>query len=112
MPAPFWSPISSSWPRHLRWSSLLGVVVLMAALGAGIMAPAASAASNLLTNGSFTSGTSGWTCSAGDTTVTSPTYNGASDAVAGTPTSSDDAQCSQVVSVQPSSSYSLSGWVE
>jgi chitinase len=84
----------------------------MAALGAGIMAPAASAQANLLTNGSFTGSTSGWTCSGGDSVVTSPTYDGASDALGGTPTSSDDAQCSQVVSVQPSSSYTLAGWVE
>jgi hypothetical protein len=31
---------------------------------------------------------------------------------AGPPAGSDDAQCSQVVSVQPSSSYTLTGWVE
>jgi chitinase len=79
---------------------------------AAVLAPAASAATNLLTNGSFTGGTSGWTCSAGDTVTTSPTFEGAPDALAGTPTGSDDAQCSQVVSVQPSSSYSLTGWVE
>ena len=78
------------------------------------MAPAASAASaNLLVNGDFATGsTSGWTCSAGDTVVTSPVYSGSAYALAGTPTNSDYARCSQVVSVQPSSSYSLSGWVE
>jgi len=48
----------------------------------------------------------------GDTVVTSPVYSGSTYALAGTPTDSDYAQCSQVVSVQPSSSYSLSGWVE
>ena len=78
------------------------------------MAPAASAASaNLLVNGDFATGsTSGWTCSSGDTVVTSPVYSGSTYALAGTPTDSDYARCSQVVSVQPSSSYSLSGWVE
>jgi chitinase len=87
--------------------------MLVAGLSAGAVAPAASAATNLLANGSFAAGsTAGWTCSPGDTVVTSPTYNGSSYALAGTPTSSDDAQCSQVVSVQPSSSYSLTGWVE
>ena len=77
-------------------------------------APAASAASaNLLVNGDFAAGsTSGWTCSSGDTVVTSPVYSGSTYALAGTPTDSDYARCSQVVSVQPSSSYSLSGWVE
>ena len=112
MPAPFCSPTSSSWPRRLRWSSLLGAVALMAGLGAGIMAPAAVAQANLLANGSFSGSTSGWTCSGGDSVVTSPTYGGAPDALAGTPTGSDDAQCSQVASVQPSSSYTLAGWVE
>ena len=64
-------------------------------------------------NGDFGTGTtSGWTCSSGDTVVTSPVYSGSAYALAGTPTDSDYAQCSQVVSVQPSSSYSLTGWVE
>jgi chitinase len=113
MPAPFRSGTSSSWPRPLRWSSLLGALLLAAGLAAVAVAPAASAQTNLLANGSFSAGsTSGWTCSANDSVVTSPTYDGASYALAGTPTSSDDAQCSQVVSVQPSSSYSLAGWVE
>lgn len=44
--------------------------------------------------------------------VTSPVYPGSTYALAGTPTDSDYAQCSQVVSVQPSSSYTLTGWVE
>jgi chitinase len=113
MLASFCSATSSSWPRHLRWSSLLAVLLLVAGLGAGIMAPAASAQSNLLANGSFAAGsTAGWTCSATDTVTGSPTYAGASYALAGTPAGSDDAQCSQVVSVQPSSSYTLAGWVE
>lgn len=98
--------------RSLRRLSLLLTPVVLA-LAAGLVAPAASAQSNLLVNGDFASGnTSGWTCSAGDTVVTSPVYDESSYALAGTPTSSDYAQCSQVVSVQPSSSYTLTGWVE
>jgi chitinase len=98
--------------RRARWLPLLIFSCLLIAIGAAA-APAASAQTNLLTNGSFATGnTSGWTCSSGDTVVTSPTYNGSSDALEGTPTSSDFAQCSQVVSVQPSSSYTLTGWVE
>src|ERR1700743_351681 len=42
----------------------------------------------------------------------SPAFPGSSHARAGTPAGSDFAQCSQVVSVQPSSSYSLTGEVE
>jgi chitinase len=92
--------------------TILAAVPALLALAA--IAPSASAQTNLLTNGSFSTGsTSGWTCDAGTATVvTSPVYTGDSYALAGTPTDSDDAQCSQVVSVQPSSSYSLSGWVE
>ncbi len=79
----------------------------------GLTAPSASATVNLLANGNFGTGTtSGWTCSAGDQIVTSPVDPGSAFALSGTPSSSDFAQCSQVVSVQPSSSYSLTGFVE
>jgi chitinase len=95
-------------------SGLVALAAIPALLALALVAPAASAQTNLLTNGSFSTGnTSGWTCDAGTAAVvTSPVYTGDSYALAGTPTSSDDAQCSQVVSVQPSSSYSLTGWVE
>lgn len=114
MPAPlrfrFRPPTPGSRPRRLR---LLACCLLLLGLGAAAVAPAASAQVNLLVNGDFAAGsTSGWTCSPGDTVVTSPAYSGSSYALAGTPSGSDDAQCSQVVSVQPSSSYTLAGWVE
>ena len=99
---------------RLRRLSLVGACLLVLGLGVAATAPAASAASaNLLGNGDFATGTtSGWTCSSGDTVVSSPVYPGSTYALAGTPGDSDYARCSQVVSVQPSSSYSLSGWVE
>jgi chitinase len=94
-------------------SGLFCGLVLAALAVAGLTAPKALAQTNLLTNGNFATGdTSGWTCSSGDTVVTSPVFTGSSYALAGTPTGSDDAQCSQVVSVQPNSSYTLSGEVE
>jgi chitinase len=101
-------------PGRPRRLALLACCLLLLGLGVAAVAPAASAASaNLLSNGDFATGsTSGWTCSSGDTVVTSPTYDGSAYALAGTPTDGDYARCSQVVSVQPSSSYSLSGWVE
>src|SRR6202034_3278710 len=104
----------STLPGRPRRLALLTCCLLLLGLGVAALAPAAaSAQTNLLTNGDFTTGsTSGWTCSSGDTVVTSPTYDGSSFALAGTPAGSDYARCSQVVSVQPSSSYSLSGWVE
>jgi chitinase len=102
-------------PRLRRLAPL--VVATLTVLGTGAawaIAPAASAQpANLLTNGDFAAGsTAGWTCSSGDTVVTSPVYDGSSYALAGTPSGSDDAQCSQVVSVQPDASYTLSGQVE
>jgi Fibronectin type III domain/Glycosyl hydrolases family 18/Carbohydrate binding domain len=77
----------------------------------GGAAPAA-AATNLLTNPGFETGSlSGWTCSTTDSVTKSPVHSG-SYALAGAATSSDDAQCAQVVKVQPSSAYTLTGWVE
>jgi chitinase len=113
MPAPFRFRLPT-FKRRLRPLSLLAACLLVLGLGVAAVAPAASAASaNLLSNGDFATGsTSGWTCSSGDTVVTSPFSSGSAYALAGTPTGSDYARCSQVVSVQPSSSYSLSGWVE
>jgi len=74
--------------------------------------PAASAATNLVSNPGFETGTlSGWTCSSQGSVVGSPVHSG-SYALSGAATSSDDAQCSQVIQVQPSSSYALSAWVE
>ena len=114
MPAPFRLFRLRSSTHRRRRLSLLSACLLVLGLGVAAVAPAASAASaNLLVNGSFATGTTaGWTCSSGDTVVTSPVYPGSTYALAGTPSNSGYAQCSQVVSVQPSSSYSLSGYVE
>ena len=88
------------------------VLVLLAPLFALAAAPAATAATNLVSNPGFETGTlSGWTCSAGDSAVGSPVHSG-SYALSGAATSSDDAQCTQVIRVQPNSSYALSAWVE
>jgi len=87
--------------------------LLLATFLAGTAAAApVAAAANLLTNPGFETGTlSGWTCSATDRVTTSPVHSG-SAALAGAASASDDAQCSQTVSVQPSSAYTLTGWVQ
>ncbi len=94
----------------------LPVIAVAGALATAVIpllaAAPASAATNLLANPGFETGTTaGWTCSSLDTAVTSPVHSG-SHALSGAASSSDDAQCSQSVSVQPSTSYTLTGYVE
>ena len=86
----------------------LGLTGLVALTGT-----AGAATTNLVVNPGFETGTlANWTCDAGTTSVvTSPVHSG-SHALAGAATSSDDAQCTQTISVQPSSTYSLSAWVQ
>jgi 3D (Asp-Asp-Asp) domain-containing protein len=67
---------------------------------------------NPIANPGFESGAlSPWTCDAGTGAVVSTPVHAGSHALAITPTSSDDAQCSQTVAVKPSTTYTLSGWV-
>jgi Carbohydrate binding domain len=98
---------------------LLAVAGALALAGSGLAAvvfsaaPATAASSNLLSNPGFETGSlSGWSCDAGTASVVSSPVHSGSHALAATPTSSDDAQCTQTVSVQPSTSYTLSGYVE
>lgn len=79
----------------------------------GALASPAGAAANLLSNPGFESAAlSPWSCDAGTASVaTSPVHSG-SYSLAGAATSSDDAQCTQSVVVQPNTSYTLSGYVE
>jgi chitinase len=75
--------------------------------------PTPSPTGNLVQNPSFATGDlTDWSCSPNDSVVTSPTYNGDSYALAASPTDSDDAQCSQSISVSPGTTYTLSAEVE
>ena len=85
------------------------VVLLLAAAGLVVGGPAQAA--NLLANPGFEAGsTSGWTCPAG-TAVKTPVHSG-TYALAVTPGASDQGQCTQTVSVRPSTTYSVSAWVQ
>ena len=65
--------------RRVRLICLLGMPAIALL---GVTAPNASAAVNLLANGSFGTGTTaGWTCSAGDTIVSSPVDPGSTFAL-------------------------------
>ncbi|MCX5561192.1 chitinase [Streptomyces sp. NBC_00038] len=84
--------------------------VLLAVPGMTALSSAARAAdADLAKNGGFESGLDNWTCTAG-TTVNSPVRSGSS-ALQATPAGSDYAQCSQAVTVQPNSQYTLAGYV-
>ncbi|MHB9858722.1 chitinase [Streptomyces sp. YIM S03343] len=91
---------------------------VLAALAAALLAvPGITALSStarasdadLAKNGGFESGLTGWTCTAGNT-VSTPVHSGSS-ALQATPSGSDNAQCSQTVTVQPNAQYTVSGWV-
>ncbi|WP_202490817.1 chitinase [Streptomyces venezuelae] len=90
-------------------------VLLAAALAAGGLAalgPAAQAAdAELARNGGFEAGLDGWTCTAGSGAAVSSPVHGGTKALQATPAGSDNAKCSQTVTVKPNSSYTLSGWV-
>jgi chitinase len=97
-------------PRRTR--SLLAALTatVLALPGLTALSSAARAAdADLARNGGFESGLDGWSCSAG-TAVGSPVHSGSS-ALRATPAGSDDAQCAQTVTVQPNSTYTLSGYV-
>ena len=97
--------------RRSRLAAVVTAVVL--AVGAsGLATVSAAAQANLLANPGFETGSlSGWSCSPLDSVITSPVHSG-SYALAGAVSDTDDAQCTQTVSLQPSTVYTLSGWVE
>jgi hypothetical protein len=74
---------------------------------------ASAAGTNLVSNSGFESGSlSGWTCDSGTASIVSSPAHSGSHALAGTPSSSDDAQCTQTVSVTANTTYTLSAYVE
>ncbi|MFJ4948300.1 carbohydrate binding domain-containing protein [Streptomyces sp. NPDC088760] len=96
-------------PRR-RLLALLGSAAL--ALGGAVALPGTAHAANILTNPGFESGgLSPWTCTGNLGSVVSSPVHGGAKALQGAVTSSDNAQCSQTVAVQPNTTYSISGWV-
>ena len=103
-------------PHRRRLVSAVSTAACVGLATAGLLAVTAgaqAAAADLVQNPGFETGTlSPWSCTSNNgSVVTSPVHSG-SYALLATPTTSDDAQCSQTVSVQPSSSYTLSAWIE
>ncbi|MFJ5710929.1 chitinase [Streptomyces sp. NPDC093105] len=80
--------------------------------GLAALTPAAQAAdSELARNGGFEAGLDGWTCTAGSGAVVSSPVHSGTKALQATPAGSDNAKCSQTITVKPNSAYTLSGWV-
>jgi chitinase len=104
-------PLRPRFPLILL-SALLIVSGLAAALFLHWTSGAFAAGSNLVTNPGFESGDlSGWSCDPSDTVVTAPVHSG-NYALQMNPTASTTGQCSQTISVQPNSSYTLSAYVD
>ncbi|MFC9485573.1 chitinase [Streptomyces hydrogenans] len=80
--------------------------------GLAALSPAAPAAdSELARNGGFEAGLDGWSCTGGSGTVVPSPVHGGTKALQATPAGSDNAKCSQTITVKPQSTYTLSGWV-
>ncbi|MGW0941785.1 chitinase [Streptomyces sp. NPDC002623] len=93
-------------------SGAAGAIVAALALSLTGAAQASAADLNNAKNAGFESGLTDWTCSAGSgTTVSSPVHGGAA-ALKATPAGQDNARCTQTVAVKPSSTYTLSAWVQ
>ncbi|MFI9552610.1 glycosyl hydrolase family 18 protein [Nonomuraea endophytica] len=97
-----------------RTSSRLLVLAasLVLALAGVLVVQTSAQAANLLVNPGFESGTlSPWSCTGGlGSVVTTPVRSG-SQALAGAASGSDNAKCTQSVSVRPSTAYTLTAWV-
>jgi chitinase len=101
--------------RRLMFT-LLSIMVICSSLGAALLlrwaTGAQAAGTNLVTNGGFEAGNlSGWSCDTGDSVVTSPVHSG-TYALQINPTASTTGQCTQTISVQANTAYTLSAYVD
>lgn len=94
-----------------RATSLLAAAAFAVAAFLATGPPAAAADADLIRNGGFEAGLDGWSCSAASgAAVTTPVHTGSS-ALRATPAGQDNARCSQTVTVEPDSAYTLTAWV-
>ncbi|MFG2572607.1 chitinase [Streptomyces sp. NPDC048481] len=94
------------------WPGAAGAVTAALVLSLTGAAQASATDLNNARNAGFEAGLTGWSCTAGSgTTVSSPVHGGAS-ALKATPAGQDNARCAQTVAVKPSSTYTLSAWVQ
>ncbi|MFG2652439.1 chitinase [Streptomyces sp. NPDC048436] len=67
---------------------------------------------NVAKNAGFESDLSNWTCTANSGVVVTSPVHGGTKALRATPAGQSNAECSQIVSVKPNSTYKLSSWVQ
>lgn len=101
-------------PRRRRLRRLLALVASATLVGTLLTGTitATAADTELAVNGGFESGLSGWTCSGSTGQATASPVRTGTRALRATPAGADNARCSQPVTVQPSSTYTLSAWVQ
>ncbi len=96
-------------PRTVALAAASATAVLAAWLG---VTATPAAAAELLVNGGLESGSlSPWSCTGGLGSVVSTPVHSGTRALAGAANSSDNAKCTQTVTVVPNTSYTLSAWV-
>ncbi|MCF3177690.1 glycoside hydrolase family 18 protein [Streptomyces sioyaensis] len=102
-------------PRPARRRRLLAAALTALAAAAATLSgstPAAAADVNAARNAGYESGLSNWTCSAGSGSTTGSPVHSGTGALKATPTTSDNATCSQTVAVKPGATYRLSAYVQ
>ncbi|MFB8240014.1 chitinase [Kitasatospora purpeofusca] len=109
-------PASHRRPRAVH-SLLAGATAVALGLGGLVLAGGAGAQAaptdvELVTNGGFEDANrlNGWTCAAG--APETATVHSGTGALRATPSGSATGECTQTVTVRPSSTYTLSSWVQ
>jgi chitinase len=103
--------------RRLVMFTSLTILLLASTVGAILLVNnrtglTQAASSNLVSNPGFETGNlNSWSCDAGDIAATSPTHSG-SYALQMNPSSSTTGQCTQTISVQPNTAYTLSAYLD
>ncbi|MCY0948586.1 chitinase [Streptomyces sp. H27-S2] len=99
--------------NRIRSLALLGAATLTAGGLTALTAGTAQAADiNVARNGGFESGLANWSCSGGSGAAVSSPVHAGTGALKATPAGSDNARCSQTVTVKPNSTYTLSTQVQ
>jgi chitinase len=103
--------------RSRRLLILTSIIALFILSGASMLllthwSSAFADTTNLVSNPGFETGDlTGWSCDAGNTVVSSPVHSG-SHALQLNPSGSTTGQCTQTISVQANTSYTLSAYVD